>query len=132
MANINDPNVQELLTQPNHGVISTLNADGSVHSTVVWLDAEDGTVVVNSAVGRAWPTNIERDPRVSICVYEQSNPYHFVEIRGRASGTTDGAEEVIDGLAKKYLGLDRYPYHVPTEQRITYVITPERVRHVKQ
>jgi hypothetical protein len=60
------------------------------------------------------------------------NPFHFVEIRGIARGTTEGADEHIDRLAKKYLGVDEYPYRNPDEQRITYVIEPEVVRLVKQ
>ncbi len=90
MANLNDPPVRELLEQPNHAVISTYNKDGSIHNTVVWISAEDGTVAVNSALGRKWPTNIERDPRVNVLVYEQGNPYNYVEIRGTASETTEG------------------------------------------
>ena len=132
MANLNDPPVRELLQQPNHAVISTHNQDGSIHNTVVWISAEDGTVAVNSALGRKWPTNLERDPRVSVLVYEQSNPYNYVEIRGSATSTLDGADEHIDALTKKYIGQDEYPFRQPGEQRIKFVIAPEHVRHQKQ
>jgi len=131
MTDLSNADVQDLLTKPNYGVISTTNADGSIHSTVVWLDAVDGTVRVNSAVGRTWPSNLERDPRTTVVVTAADNPYHFVEIRGTAEGSTDGADAVIDGLAKKYLGVDEYPYRQAGEQRITYTITPARVRLVK-
>ncbi|HEY5196376.1 MAG TPA: PPOX class F420-dependent oxidoreductase [Solirubrobacteraceae bacterium] len=131
MASIDDPGVRELLEQPNYAVISTSNADGSIHSAVVWVDLEDGAVLVNSAVGRIWPTNLERDPRATVLVFEASNPYDYVEIRGDAAGTTDGADDHIDRLAKKYIGQDTYPYRQPDEQRIKYVITPGRVRHMK-
>jgi hypothetical protein len=42
-------------------VVSTLNQDGSMHSAVAWISAEDGTVAVNSARARKWPANLERD-----------------------------------------------------------------------
>jgi len=87
---------------------------------------------VNSAVGRAWPTNLERDPRVTVVVYDEQNPYDYVEIRGTATGTTEGSDAHIDRLAKKFLGLDDYPFHQPGEQRISYLIEPTRVRHQKQ
>jgi len=131
MATINDPDVQELLTQPNHGVISTLNADGSIHNTVVWVGLERATVSVNSAVGRLWPTNLERDPRVNLLVIEAGNAYHFVEIRGTATGSLEGADEHINALSQKYIGQDEYPFRAPGEQRITYVIAPTHVRYVK-
>ncbi|MGI8430227.1 MAG: pyridoxamine 5'-phosphate oxidase family protein, partial [Solirubrobacteraceae bacterium] len=60
MATLNDPAVRELLTKPNYAVISTFNADGSIHSTVVWVSAQDGAIAVNSAVGRVWPSNLDR------------------------------------------------------------------------
>jgi len=132
VASLDDPGVRELLEQPNHGVISTLNADGSIHNTVVWVGREPATVSVNSAVGRLWPTNLERDPRVNLLVIEAGNAYHFVEIRGTATGALEGADEHINALSKKYIGQDEYPFRAPGEQRIMYVITPAHVRYVKQ
>lgn len=132
MATLDDPEVRTLLEAPNHAVISTFNADGSVLSIVVWIDAEDGAVAVNSARGRRWPSNLERDPRVTALIYEQENPYNYVEIRGTASATTEGADDHIDRLAKKYIGQDKYPYRQPDEQRVKFVIRPEHVRHQRQ
>jgi PPOX class probable F420-dependent enzyme len=132
MTDFNNADVQQLLSQPNFGVISTLNADGSISSSVIWVDAEGDAVTVNSAIGRKWPTNLERDPQTTLAVINAENPYSFVEIKGRAQGTTEGADEHIDGLAKKYLGQDKYPFRQPGEQRIKYTITPEHVRLVKQ
>jgi len=132
MASIDDPGIKALLDKPNHAVCSSLNEDGSIHSAVVWVSVEDGRMAVNSAVGRRWPTNLERDPQINVLVYDEDNPYDYVEVRGRARGTTDGARDHIDRLAKKYLDADRYPFHQPGEQRITYVVDPDLVRHQKQ
>jgi PPOX class probable F420-dependent enzyme len=132
MATLTDPEVQKLLSEPNHAVISTLNQDGSVHSAVAWISAEDGIVAVNSARGRKWPTNLERDPRVNIVVYEQDNPYNYVEIRGRANATTEGADEHINALSKKYVGQDEFQGGKPGEKRIKFMIEPDHVRHQKQ
>ena len=132
MTSLNDPGPRELLAHPNYAVVSTLNQDGSIHSTIVWVSAENETVAVNSAVGRVWPTNLERNPHVTVLVFESGDPYHFVEIRGTASGSTEGADEHIDALAKKYIGQDEYPYRQPGEQRIKFVIEPDHLRYLKQ
>jgi PPOX class probable F420-dependent enzyme len=132
MATLKDSEVSTLLSEPNYAVVSTLNEDGSVLSTIVWISAEDGTVAVNSAKGRRWPTNLERDPRITALVYEAGNPYNYVEIRGRATGTTDGADEHINALAKKYINQDEYPFRQPGEERIKFVIEPDNIRHQKQ
>lgn len=132
MASLDDPGVQALLAKKNHAVVSTLNADGTVHSTVVWADVQDGKLAVNSAVGRTWPSNLERDPRITVVVYDEDNPYDYVEVRGTAQGRTDGADAHIDRLAKKYLDADSYPFRQPGEQRITFLVDPTRVNHRKQ
>ncbi len=132
MASLDDPGVRALLDKPNHAVVSTLGDDGSIHSTVVWVDVQDGRLAVNSAVGRKWPTDLERDPTVAVIVYDEDNPYDYVEVRGTASGTTEGADAHIDRLAKRYLGADTYPFRTPDEQRITYLVDAKRVRHQKQ
>lgn len=132
MTTLNDPQVRELLEQPNYCVVSTLNPDGSIHNTVVWISAEgDNAVAVNSAVGRVWPGNLQRDPHVTVLVFKSDNPYEFVEIRGQAD-VADGADEHINALAKKYIDQDEYPYRQPGEERIKFVIEPERVRYLKQ
>lgn len=133
MTTITDSGPQELLENPNYAVVSTLNNDGSIHNTIVWISAEDGErVAVNSAVGRLWPTNLQRDPRVNVLVEEKGNPYHFIEIRGRAAVSDDDPDKHIDALAKKYTGQDEYPYRQTGEQRIKFVIEPDHVRYVKQ
>ncbi len=132
MTSIHDSGPQELLSKPNYAVVSTVNRDGSLHQTIVWVNTEGDDVLVNSAVGRVWPTNLERYPQVSLLIQENGDPYHFVEIRGTATPTRDGADEHIDALAKKYTGQDEYPYRQPGEQRVKFTIHPERVRYVKQ
>ncbi|HSC01863.1 MAG TPA: PPOX class F420-dependent oxidoreductase [Solirubrobacteraceae bacterium] len=132
MATLTDSEVRKLLSEPNHAVVSTLNPDGTILNTVAWISAENGSVAVNSARGRRWPTNLERDPRITVLVYEQGNPYNYVEIRGRANATTKGADEHINALSKKYIDQDEYPFRQPGEERIKFVIQPDHVRHQKQ
>jgi PPOX class probable F420-dependent enzyme len=132
MAKISDAAVQDLLTKPHHAIVSTLNDDGSIHNAVVWISTEDDAVAVNSARGRKWPSNIERNPNVTITVYDQSNPYEYVTITGTGDATTDGADEHIDALTRKYMGQDEYPFRQPGEQRVKIVVRPDKVRHQKQ
>jgi len=131
MAELSDPAVSELLTKPNHAVLSTLNADGSVHATMVWLNVEDGHVAINSQRGRKWPTNLERDPRANLTVLNEGNPYEYVVISGKATEAAEGAEEHIDTLAQKYINQDTYPWRVPGTERVKFQISPDRVRYVK-
>jgi PPOX class probable F420-dependent enzyme len=129
---LDDPAVKGLLEAPNYAVVSTLNEDGSILSAVVWVSLENGELAVNSARGRRWPSNLDRDPRVTLIVYPGDNPYDYVEVEGTATGTTEDADDHIDRLAKKYINQDEYPFRQPGEVRVKYVIEPNRVRHQKQ
>ena len=99
---------------------------------MVWVSLEDGDLAVNSAEGRHWPTNLERDPRITVVVPADGNPYEYVEIRGTATASRDDADEHINRLAKKYIDQDEYPYRQPGEVRVKFVIEPQRVRYQKQ
>ncbi|HET8979524.1 MAG TPA: PPOX class F420-dependent oxidoreductase [Solirubrobacteraceae bacterium] len=132
MAALTDPPVRALMEAPNHAVITTRNQDGSMHSAVIWFSLEDGELAVNSAEGRRWPANLDRDRHVTLLVYDGANPYEYVEIRGSAAGTAEDADDHIDRLAKRYIGQDQYPFRAPGEVRRKYVITPQRVRYQKQ
>jgi len=132
MTDLSDDGVQQLLAQRNHAVVSTLNEDGTVHSTVVWADTLDGKLAVNSAEGRKWPRNLDSNPAITVLIYDEKNPYDYVEVRGTAVKRLEGADEHIDRLAKKYLDVDAYPMRVEGEIRVSYLVEPTKVRHQKQ
>jgi len=131
MTALTDPDVQALLSAPNHAVLSSHNADGSILSTVVWVGYDKDTLFVNSALGRRWPANLEHDPHATLVIMDPQNPYSFVEVRGTVTGSTEHGTEDINWLSNKYIGRD-YPWLQPDEQRITFAFEPSRVRFVKQ
>lgn len=119
---------RDLFDKPAFGVLATLMPGGQPQVTPVWVDLQDGHVVVNSAKGRQKDKNIARDPRVTITVIDPQNPYRYVEIRGRVDEMTQkDADAHIDKMAKKYLGKDKYPFRQAGEQRVMYKIAPSHV-----
>lgn len=96
---------------------TTLREDGSPHSTVVWIDEVDGEVWFNTARGRAKDKHLRGDPRVSVMVIDPQDQFKWVAISGTASLQEEGADDHIDKLAKKYLGVDSYPMRDPAETR---------------
>jgi len=114
----------EFLDDPNYAVVTTLRADGSPQSTVVWIERDGDVPTFNTAYGRTKPTNLERDPRVSILVVAPDF-YHWISVSGRAELTTDGAEEQIDRLSHKY---DGKPWaYVEGQRRVQVRVIPEHV-----
>ncbi len=118
----------DILAKPAFAHLSTVMSDGSPQASAVWVDTDGSSIVVNSAEGRLKDRNIRRDPRVAISVTDPDNPYRSLMIRGRvAKITNDGADEHINRMAKKYMGVDEYPFRQPGEVRVLYYIEPERV-----
>lgn len=120
---------EHLLEGENFATVSTVMEDGSPQVSTVWIDAEDGEVVFNTAEGRVKPRNIRRDPRVAISVHDEEKPYEQLLIRGEAELDHEGADEHIDFLAKKYLGKDTYPFRQPGEKRVKVRVKPEKVSY---
>lgn len=120
--------VKKLFEGPNFAHLSTLMRDGSPQVTPVWVDLDGERILVNTAEGRVKPRNVRGDPRVSISIINQQNPYSHAAVRGRVVDIThEGADAHIDKLAKKYLGQDTYPFRQPGEQRVIFVIEAEHV-----
>ncbi len=97
----------------NYGHLATLMPDGSPQVSPVWVDIESqtGLILVNTARGRVKHRNVERDPRVAISVTDSDDQEIMVAVRGRAVEiTTEGAEDHIDFLSRKYNGVD-FPRH---------------------
>ena len=121
--------VRNLFEGKNLAFLATLNRDGSAQVTPVWSDTDGEHVLINTAVGRLKERHTKRDPRVTVSVADQADPYLFTTIRGRVVEriTGEAAAHHIDRLATKYLGVEKYPYLQPGEQRILLKVEPERI-----
>jgi PPOX class probable F420-dependent enzyme len=117
---------KDLFSKRAFANLGTLMPDGTPQVTPVWVDLEGDRVVFNSAKGRQKDKNVRRDPHVALAIVDPDNPYRYLEIRGRVVEITeDGADDHIDKLAKKYLGVDKYPYRQASETRVIYKIQPD-------
>lgn len=122
---------KHLLKGKTFAHVATLMADGSPQVSPVWIDEEDGLVVFNTAEGRLKPENLRRDPRVALSVTAEENPYETMMIRGKVvEMTPEGADDHIDALASRYMGVDEYPLRQPGEERVIVKIAPEKVMHM--
>ncbi len=123
--------VIDLFRGKNFAFVATLSKDGSPQITPTWIDIEDGIILINTAEGRAKHKNVSRDSRVAISIVDQNNPYNMVTVRGKVIEQTGvGADEHVDKLAKKYLGVDKYPFRSPSEKRIILKVRPENIFHM--
>jgi general stress protein 26 len=70
--------------------------------------------------------NIAADPRVSVLICQRDAPQHYVHVQGTATGTPDGARDLIERLAQAYTGAP----HAGDEddQRVLIRVAPDQVR----
>jgi PPOX class probable F420-dependent enzyme len=118
----------DLFNKKAFASLATVMPDGQPQVTPVWCDLENGSVLINTARGRQKDRNMKRDPHVSLAIIDPDNPYRYLEVRGQAEEVSEGgiADDHIDRMAKKYMGVDKYPYRQPGEKRVLYRVRPER------
>lgn len=123
-----DDTVKTLATGKNYAAFTTLLPGGQPMTHVMWVDADDDYVLINTEVHRQKYKNVSQDPRVTVTILDAANPYHYAEVRGRVVGTVTGpaARSHIDDLSQKYVGA---PYGMPvTSERVILQIQPDRQR----
>lgn len=114
---------QDLLTSNYFGHLATVSAEGIPQVTPVWFRWADGRLEVNSAKGRLKDRNMRANPHVALSVLDPKNSYRYLEVRGRVVEISEeGADAMIDDLAHRYMGVEKYPFRQPGEVRVRYVI----------
>ncbi|MEU8824365.1 PPOX class F420-dependent oxidoreductase [Streptomyces sp. NPDC048636] len=130
MATALSENLKQLLDSPVFIIVGTVQPDGSSQLSPVWVKREGDELLFSTTMGRRKQKNIDRDPRVSVLVQPADSPYTYAEIRGTASYTTQGGNELINELSMKYTG-KRYAEFNPASgqdsERIVVRITPKKV-----
>jgi PPOX class probable F420-dependent enzyme len=120
------PRTIALLDGPNYAVIATINADGSPHTSVMWVGRDGNDVLLSTVAGRRKHRNMERDPRVSVSVIDSADAENYVELRGRVTMTPDVGRRFDTELSWKYDGRDPDPDR-PGAVRIVVRLSVERV-----
>lgn len=111
---------------------TTVAADGSPHTTIVWVGLEGDEIVIGKLQPDQKVANIRRDPRVSLSIEAEGDQFgmqnHLV-VEGTARITDGGAPQLLHDLAQRYIGpgTDFPPMPNPPDGFIIRV-TPTKVR----
>ncbi len=121
-----DDKTRTLCSGPNFAALTTLFNDGTPQTQIMWVGCDGDHILINTEVHRSKFKNVQRDPRVTVTVWDAANPYSYVEVRGSVVETVTGPEAVasINSLANKYTGAD-YAATVQSE-RVILRIAPNR------
>ncbi len=121
-----DETVKTLAQGKNFAALTTLFVDGRPQTQMMWVDADDEFVLINTEVHRAKYKNTVHDPRVTVTIVDATNPYHYAEVRGRVVGEERGASSLahIHALSHKYNGTD-YGQPIQSERVILKIKADE-------
>jgi PPOX class probable F420-dependent enzyme len=124
--------IRAFLDDTRYATISTIDPDGMPRNAVIWYTIEGDEIVINSAIGRRWPTNLTRDPRLAFSVVDAADGYRWVGLTGTVRSITDWAttQGDIAGMARRYetpeearLSIDRFE----RQDRISFRFRPATV-----
>ncbi len=119
--------VRALLTEPIFFHVATVNPDGSPQVSVVWADLDGNLIRFSTVEGRAKPRNLRRDPRVAISFLAPDDSYRNVVISGRAVEIEQRGMDLIDHMARKYVGVEKYQWYQLGEVRVDVAVEVDRV-----
>ena len=114
---------------PRYATLATINPDGSPHQIVIWFLLRDDVLVVNSRRGRRWPSNLLRDGRANLAVYEAEDAV-TINCALEAVYEDDRAQADIAEMAHRFDTPEMAAREIrrfQTEQRVTFVLRPTKV-----
>ncbi len=123
-----DPAIADLARGPNFGALSFVLPSGAIATHIMWVDATDEHVLINTELHRAKYRAMTPDAKVTVTIWHHADPYKHGEVRGHVVGEVRGAEARahIDALSHKYRGTD-YAARIESE-RVILKIQPDRQR----
>ena len=110
--------------------VATVQPDGSPQLSVVWIKHDGDDLLISTTVGRRKEQNLRRDPRITVMVNPADAPYTYAEVRGTATLSTEGGQELIDDLSRRYTGKPYREFNPAAQEdapRVVVRVTPRKV-----
>ncbi len=112
--------------------LTTIQADGRPHTTIVWVDLDGEDIVIGKMMADQKVKNIQRDPRVSLSIEAEGNQMgmvNYLVVEGEAVVTEGGAPELLHDLAQRYVGPGtKFPPMPDPPPGFIIRVTPKKVR----
>jgi PPOX class probable F420-dependent enzyme len=117
----------DLLERAAYWHVATIGPDGEPQSSPVWCGTDDeGHVIFSMLARRQKSKNLKRNPAIAMSAIDPDNAYRHLEIRGTVvSIEPDPDHSLIHTMAKKYLGVDAYPWGQPGDERVIVRVRAE-------
>lgn len=120
-----DQDTIRLAKGTNLASVVTLMPDGQPQALLTWVDTDGDHILINTEPQRQRAKNVERDPRITVLIHSNEDPWDWSEIRGEVVDTVDGQEarDHIDELSRRYTGHD-YANPIGEHGRVILKVAP--------
>lgn len=127
------PETEDLAAGKNFASVTTVLPSGRLQTQTIWVHVDDGRLAINTELHRRKFRDVQSDPRITLLIRDEDDPYRYAEVRGHVAETTTGdlAREQLDVIARKYTG-SPYPEENIKTERVIVWIEPERQTFVDQ
>jgi PPOX class probable F420-dependent enzyme len=121
----------DLLERPVLAHVATIGPDGEPQNNPVWFGWDGEHLLFSQTTGRQKYRNLQRNPKIALSIVDPENDYRYLELRGTVERIDpDPDNAFIDSMAKKYMNVEKYPWHQPGDQRVVVVVRPEHATHM--
>jgi PPOX class probable F420-dependent enzyme len=121
------PDSHRDLLDSQFATLATLGANGAPQLTEVWFLYDEGEIKTSLNTSRLKTKNLRARPECSLFLLDLSNPYRYVDVRGRAKLEPDDDYAFADKLGAKYGGTNLRDHDRPGETRVVVTIEPDNV-----
>ena len=121
------PNLVDILDKRCFASVATLRPDGMLSCNPVSIVWDGEQIRFSSLEKQKKIRNLRADPRIALSILDPDNPVRYLEIRGTADVEPDEDRSFVNEMAKKYLGVDEYPYDEPGAKRVIVTIHAQKV-----
>jgi PPOX class probable F420-dependent enzyme len=105
--------------------VATIGPKGEPQSNPVWFGWDGEHLKFSQTKTRQKLRNVRRDPRISLSIVDPENPLRYLEVRGEVVRVEEDPDlDFINEMAKKYMGVDKYPFHQPGDERVVVHVEP--------
>ncbi len=112
----------------NFAQVAMVMPDGTLANNTVAFVWDGEYIRFSTIKSRQKYKNLFKDQRVALCISDPTNPWRYLEIRGKVEIQDDPDRSFINSLAKKYMNQEVYPFDKPGDERVTFTVKPTRVR----
>jgi PPOX class probable F420-dependent enzyme len=117
---------KDLLESKALAHVATIGPSGEPQVNPVWFGWDGKHIKFSQTKTRQKTKNLQRNPHVALSIVDPENPYRYLEIRGKVVRVDEDPDKgFIDEMANKYMGVEKYPWNQPGDERIIMVVEPE-------